>query len=743
MLWMDKIHKSEAHGTGTTLGDAVELVPLQKRGVLVTAGKTCLGHSEGAAGLAGLARLCAGLGFCLPLVHLRVASVALLAPQEVRTEPAQALGGVSSFGFGGTLAHCVVERFAVKPPPPQPPPLRRGLFRWSARSHPLLDTRHVENGVLFSTPITSRMRRMLDDHVIFGRVIVPAAVFLELALAARMAGASDGAGRSNADFDRLDTVPGIQFLEGASALCMALIPKLYHMETPSSRASSKKEPTIQGLGEPPMAEAADSQASADWVTLCLACDAPLPEGEPRGYEMSCAECGGNDFYRSKSPTKKITAYGTWVFVPHGSAPQEPLGDQQQAPPGAPGGGHSTTSSATTWSIPRASRNAGSRAGHGDPPDEPELGHVREEAESEVPTQDPTHEHHDGDNEHLELENHENLPQVTNQDTVHVLKPPQAQKFHELEICRTSSPFLRTPRVTFDALKLELTDGPERGIRFRSGAPPVPPKWSYSREDVRSFAKFERKVQLWRMQIRAWMPLSEAAMLLYGSLTGEAEDETENLDLEKVNSPGGLDYIMNSLKDGLQSKVVFQKRKLLHDFKSVSRYNNESMRSCTSRHRRTEQAPQSAGIQVSGVYDEEARGSRLLDRAKLTPESQRLVLIGCGYRLDFASISDSLNMSFPEHKQPPPVVGRDGLPYRGGKGRDTSSGHPGGKGQGAGREKGKGNPFTSKGYSGNKGNGKFEKATVYQTDLAEDDEEFDGEDANQFGPWAWRSSAASP
>ncbi|CAJ1337274.1 unnamed protein product, partial [Effrenium voratum] len=334
--------------------------------------------------------------------------------------------------------------------------------------------------------------------------------------------------------------------------------------------------------------------------------------------------------------------------------------------------------------------------------------------------DAQHEHHDGDNEHLELENHENLPQVTNQDTVHVLKPPQAQEFHELEICRTSSPFLKTPRVTFDA------------VFYTSGAPPVPPKWSYSREDARSFAKFERKVQLWRMQIRAWMPLNEAAMLLYGLLTGEAEDETENLDLEKVNSPGGLDYIMNSLKDGLQSKVVFQKRKLLHDFESVSRYNNESMRSYTSRYRRTEQALQSVGIQVSGMYDEEARGSRLLDRAKLTPESKRLVLIGCGYRLDFASISDSLNMSFPEHKQPPPVVGRDGLPYRGGKGRDTSSGHPGGKVQGAGREKGKGNPFTSKGYSGNKGNGKFEKATVYQTDLVEDDEEFDGEDANQFG-----------
>ena len=270
--------------------------------------------------------------------------------------------------------------------------------------------------------------------------------------------------------------------------------------------------------------------------------------------------------------------------------------------------------------------------------------------------DAQHEHHDGDNEHLELENHENPPQVSNQDTVHVLKPAAGPGVPRVGDLQDIEPVPEDP--TGDLRRGLLHDkassswnsrmGPERGIRFRSGAPPVPPKWSYSCEDVRSFAKFERKVQLWRMQIRAWMPLNEAAMLLYGALTGEAEDETENLDLEKVNSPGGLDYIMNSLKDGLQSKVVFQKRKLLHDFESVSRYNNESMRSYTSRYRRTEQALQSVGIQVSGMYDEEARGSRLLDRAKLTPESQRLVLIGCGYRLDFASISDSLNMSFPEH-----------------------------------------------------------------------------------------------
>ena len=57
-------------------------------------------------------------------------------------------------------------------------------------------------------------------------------------------------------------------------------------------------------------------------------------------------------------------------------------------------------------------------------------------------------------------------------------------------------------------------GPERGIRFRSGAPPAPPAWRYSRDDIRSFAKWQNKLQVWKRQIQAYMPLRDAALMLY-------------------------------------------------------------------------------------------------------------------------------------------------------------------------------------------------------------------------------------
>ncbi len=127
----------EAHGTGTLLGDAVEARAL---GAVVGAGRTggpCLvgsvksniGHLEAAAGIAGLIKVTLALrrGMVPPSLHferpnphvpfeelgLRVAS----APAPWPENGSPRLAGVSSFGFGGTDVHVVVEG---APGPPAP-----------------------------------------------------------------------------------------------------------------------------------------------------------------------------------------------------------------------------------------------------------------------------------------------------------------------------------------------------------------------------------------------------------------------------------------------------------------------------------------------------------------------------------------------------------------------------------------------------------------------------------------------
>lgn len=124
----------EAHGTGTRLGDPIELGALGecKLGpadayLRCASIKTNLGHLEGSSGLAGLlkAALCLSyadsdnraprsLHFHTPNAHvpwdkLRVAVVASDNESLVPTRRDDAVIGVSSFGFGGALGHVALR----------------------------------------------------------------------------------------------------------------------------------------------------------------------------------------------------------------------------------------------------------------------------------------------------------------------------------------------------------------------------------------------------------------------------------------------------------------------------------------------------------------------------------------------------------------------------------------------------------------------------------------------------------
>ncbi|MBR8332454.1 SDR family NAD(P)-dependent oxidoreductase [Burkholderia ambifaria] len=124
----------ECHGTGTALGDPIELRALEASYVLeageraplvVGALKSNLGHMESAAGIGGLhkaiqvvrhRRVPRNLHFetlnpqiRVDLERLRIAAEAVAMPERER-----ALAGVSSFGFSGTNAHVIVEAYAPR-----------------------------------------------------------------------------------------------------------------------------------------------------------------------------------------------------------------------------------------------------------------------------------------------------------------------------------------------------------------------------------------------------------------------------------------------------------------------------------------------------------------------------------------------------------------------------------------------------------------------------------------------------
>lgn len=115
----------ECHGTGTRIGDPIEVSALQntvarnRRGPLyLGAVKSNLGHLESAAGIAGMIKALLSLnnGRIPPNLHFGTPNsfIDFDGPGlRVVTEPTpidqQALVGISSFGFGGTNAHLIIK----------------------------------------------------------------------------------------------------------------------------------------------------------------------------------------------------------------------------------------------------------------------------------------------------------------------------------------------------------------------------------------------------------------------------------------------------------------------------------------------------------------------------------------------------------------------------------------------------------------------------------------------------------
>jgi acyl transferase domain-containing protein/acyl-CoA synthetase (AMP-forming)/AMP-acid ligase II/NADPH:quinone reductase-like Zn-dependent oxidoreductase/acyl carrier protein len=146
----------EAHGTGTLLGDPIEARALGKilgqdrpegNRCLIGSLKSNIGHTEAAAGVAGLIKVALALKhrkvppslhFEQPNPHIPFDELPLRVVTGLEPWPeaeGQALAGVSSFGFGGTNAHAVlaeVPRFA--PAPREVVPDQASLLALSARS---------------------------------------------------------------------------------------------------------------------------------------------------------------------------------------------------------------------------------------------------------------------------------------------------------------------------------------------------------------------------------------------------------------------------------------------------------------------------------------------------------------------------------------------------------------------------------------------------------------------------------
>jgi acyl transferase domain-containing protein/SAM-dependent methyltransferase len=171
---LDTIDYIEAHGTGTAVGDPIEIQALaqvfaevdpSKHRCAIGSVKSNVGHLDEGAGVAGLIKtvLALGHGEMPPTLHVDEPNPTCgfeRTPLFVNTErrawtrgPAPRRAGVSSFGIGGTNAHVVLEEAVARAAAPSP--RAASLLTVSARSAEAL-----------SRAVSVLARRLEDDpHV--------------------------------------------------------------------------------------------------------------------------------------------------------------------------------------------------------------------------------------------------------------------------------------------------------------------------------------------------------------------------------------------------------------------------------------------------------------------------------------------------------------------------------------------------------------------------------------------------
>jgi len=166
------IQHIETHGTGTALGDPIEVAALHqvfgpavaaRNTISLSSVKTNIGHLDAAAGIASLIKtvlalehkaLPASLYFTRPNPRLNLEKTPFFVNAALRAWPAPAHGGprragVSSFGIGGTNAHAVLEEAPACEP--SGPAREWQLLTLSARTPEALEAATARLAAYFNT----------------------------------------------------------------------------------------------------------------------------------------------------------------------------------------------------------------------------------------------------------------------------------------------------------------------------------------------------------------------------------------------------------------------------------------------------------------------------------------------------------------------------------------------------------------------------------------------------------------
>jgi thioester reductase-like protein len=174
----------EAHGTGTARGDPIEIEALasvfdqprsEDKPCAIGSVKTNIGHLEAAAGIAGLIKVVLALKHQTipPNLHFKklnpeisLQNTPFIIPTELFPWPQgreKRYAGISSFGFGGTNAHVILEQAPLENIHDERDD-KASRYLWQRKRYWLEDTEAFTNSV-----IKNRQSKIAEAHPLLGR----------------------------------------------------------------------------------------------------------------------------------------------------------------------------------------------------------------------------------------------------------------------------------------------------------------------------------------------------------------------------------------------------------------------------------------------------------------------------------------------------------------------------------------------------------------------------------------------
>ena len=210
----------EAHGTGTALGDPIEIGAIQTiygeyrtEPLMIGTVKTNIGHLESAAGIAGIIKTILALNHekipphlhfkeLNPSIHLDKipAHIPLSAMNWIKKEGIARRAGVSGFGFSGTNAHIILEEAPSEKNTFIKASLPLTVFHrqryWTTKkfkqpwavetnAHPFLQHKMSlpDSDILyFESMIHAQYPEFVPDHLIYGYPVIAGADYISMAL---------------------------------------------------------------------------------------------------------------------------------------------------------------------------------------------------------------------------------------------------------------------------------------------------------------------------------------------------------------------------------------------------------------------------------------------------------------------------------------------------------------------------------------------------------------------------------